>query len=134
MSSVNGERLGEVRIGVRAREQIAQGVVSIGEVLDDIAGAGEDRVEPLGCGLQGLVGDDAIAPGLLRQMQFRIARIRLPVDLAGRVVDDLLPAGANLWCPTVRIHTRHLSTRTPSPIRDLPLCDSQILLGNSCPR
>ena len=57
--------LGRVLVGVGAGEHVAEHVTGIGEVLDDIAGTGEDRGQALGLDVEALGSDDAVAGGLL---------------------------------------------------------------------
>src|SRR5262249_34070992 len=75
---VLGELLGEVLVGVGAGEHVAEHVIGIGEVLDDVAGAGEDRGQASGLGIEALAGGDAVTAGLLGGPQLGVARIRRP--------------------------------------------------------
>jgi hypothetical protein len=81
-SVVVGEGLGQALVGVGAGQHVAEHVVGIREVLDDVASAGQDRVEPPGGDIEALGGDDAVAGGLLDQVQFGVAGVRGPVGQA----------------------------------------------------
>jgi hypothetical protein len=72
---VVGEGLGEVLVGVGAGEHVAEHVIRIGEVLHDIAGAGQDRGQAPGLGIEALAGDDTVAGGLLGEPQLGIAGV-----------------------------------------------------------
>jgi len=89
IEGVIGKGLGKGLVGVGAGEHVAERVIRIGEVLNDIAGAGEDRRETPGGGIEALVCDDAVTGGLLGQVQLGIQRVRGPVDLPARA-DNLL--------------------------------------------
>jgi hypothetical protein len=47
-------------------------IIRIGEVLHDIAGARQDRGQTPGRGIEAQAGDDAVAGGLLAQLQLGI--------------------------------------------------------------
>jgi hypothetical protein len=87
---VVGEGLVEVRVGIGAGQHVAEHVVGVGEVLDDVAGAGEDVHQPPGLGVEALGGDDAVAGGLLGQAQLGVARVRGPVGQPAGAGDLLL--------------------------------------------
>ena len=89
VEGVVGEGLGEVLVGVGAGEHVAEHVIRIGEVLHDVAGAGEDCGQAPGRGIEPLAGDDAVAGGLLDQPQLGVECVSDPADSS---VGELKPS------------------------------------------
>jgi hypothetical protein len=109
VEDVVGEGLSEiVLVGIGAGEHIAEGVIRIGEVLDDVAGAGtgQDRIQASGVGIEALIGDDAVAGGLLGEMQLGVARIGGPVDPPSQAGEGVNPEkeGWALPLPECKCH------------------------------
>jgi hypothetical protein len=92
---VVGQRLGEALVGIGAGEHVAEHVIGIGEALDRVATAREDRGEAVGEGIEALGGDDAVAGGLRKEPQLGIARVRGPINL-GSAGDLLAVAEARI--------------------------------------
>lgn len=77
------QRVGEAGTGVRAGEQVAQEVIVVGKILDRVAGPGQRRGQPASVGIEALVGDNAVAGGLLGEVQLGIKSVGGPLHLAG---------------------------------------------------
>ena len=73
-----GECLGPAIQGVCAGVEVADGIITIGERLDGVAGA--DAGEAACCCIKGIRGCQAIAEPLLCHLAQGIAGVRSPVD------------------------------------------------------
>ena len=74
VQAVVAEAFGEARVGIAAREQLAQRVVAVAEARHRAGRSRRNAGEQSRVGIEGLAGDDAVAGRLLRQVQLRVAR------------------------------------------------------------
>ena len=90
VEDIVGEGLEDVGDDVAARGEIADRIEGEGEIGDGVRDAGGDRGDEAAVLVEGPVGDDAVAGGLLEDAQLRVEDVGGPVGLARGVVFQLL--------------------------------------------